>query len=259
MPDHGTSTDRRPGVFGLDLTVLTTPQILAKCRAALEGGPTLVLGVVDAAKAVAADRNPRLREALRRADIVVSDGPALVLAGRVLRRPVPERVSAVELMESLLSLANRGGHRVYVLGGRPHIVRAVVSHVTREHPYLVLAGYRDGYFTNAHADEVAAEIAASDADLLFVGVPSPKAELFVDTYGRDLGVRVVQIVGDALDVIAGDQARAPEVIERAGLTWAYRLAGDPKRVAPRVAKAGADFVALLAREGMRRTTQDREA
>ncbi|GAB3883499.1 hypothetical protein GCM10027612_15730 [Microbispora bryophytorum subsp. camponoti] len=122
----------------------------------------------------------------------------------------------------------------------------LVERVRRDFPGLRIAGYRDGYFPAEESALVAEEIALSGADLLFLGMTSPKKEIFVRDWGEATGAKVVHGVGGAFDVLSGHTRRAPRAWQRLGFEWLYRLLQEPVRLGPRYLKTNGMFLLLVA-------------
>ena len=209
--------------------------------------------MVNAAKVVNLRSDPALRDSLLECDMVLADGQSVVWAGRLLGASLPERVAGIDLFESLLQLADRDSRSIYLLGARPEVVKTLAERITQDYPHLVIAGYRDGYFGDDEAGEIAAEIKASEADMLFLGMVSPKKEIFLGTYGHDLGVSVLHGVGGSFDVLAGVTQRAPESWQRVGMEWAYRLKQEPRRLWKRYVRTNTRFLAQVVVEKFRPT------
>ena len=112
----------------------------------------------------------------------------------------------------------------------------------------MVAGYRDGYFSEAEEPSVAAEIRAARPDLLFVAMSTPRKEYFLGRWGAELDVPFSMGVGGALDVVAGVTKRAPRLLQRLGLEWAFRLAQEPRRLFRRYLVTNSAFVALTLRD-----------
>ena len=113
---------------------------------------------------------------------------------------------------------------------------------------MVIAGSRDGYFTEEESSAVAADIISARADLLFLGMTTPKKEIFLGRYGGVLGVPVMHGVGGSFDVLAGVTRRAPRLWQRLGLEWAYRVLQEPKRLWRRYLTTNVAFVGMSAAE-----------
>jgi N-acetylglucosaminyldiphosphoundecaprenol N-acetyl-beta-D-mannosaminyltransferase len=235
-------------VLGVDLAALTRSEVVSLCRAAVADGRRLEIGVVNAAKIVNMRKDPRLSRAVSSCTIVVADGQAVVWAARLLRQPLPERVAGIDLFFDLLGAAAATGHRVYFLGATDEVVRLTVENAKSRHPGLIVAGARDGYFSDDEADEVADEIRESAADLLFLGMTSPKKENFVAQHGARSGALVVHGVGGSFDILAGKTRRAPEPVQRLGMEWAYRIYQEPRRMWRRYLVTNSAFIAIVMRD-----------
>jgi N-acetylglucosaminyldiphosphoundecaprenol N-acetyl-beta-D-mannosaminyltransferase len=203
---------------------------------------------INAAKLVAMHDDDELRGILSRCELASADGQPVVWASRLLGEPLPERVAGIDLMQELLALAERRGYRVYFLGTKPDVLARAVSRLRERHPDLRVAGVHDGYFPAEDNDLVAAQVAATRPDMVFLALPSPRKEYWLNHHGPHLGAAFVMGVGGSLDVIAGDVRRAPVVLQRLGLEWMFRLAQEPRRLLRRYLVTNTRFVVYLGRE-----------
>ena len=131
---------------------------------------------------------------------------------------------------------------------KPEVLAEVVRKVHEDYPQAVVAGTRDGYFDAADSGEVAAQIRAAAADMLFLGMTSPKKEIFLKDWGDTLGVPVLHGVGGSFDVMAGVTRRAPEYLQRVGLEWFYRFMQEPGRMWKRYLFTNSAFIRLTLAE-----------
>jgi N-acetylglucosaminyldiphosphoundecaprenol N-acetyl-beta-D-mannosaminyltransferase len=239
---------RRTRLFGIDLDALTLDETVRRCIAAVDARRQLEIGVVNAAKVVRMRRDPRLRTAVTGCDLVLADGQSVVWASRVLRARLPERVAGIDLFIRLLAEAERRGLSVYFLGARRALLDTMIERLHDRFPALIIAGSHDGYFADAGAPAIADEIAQSRAQLLFLGMTSPKKENFVAEYGERTGASVLHGVGGSFDVLAGVVRRAPRSWQRLGMEWLYRAIQEPRRLGGRYVTTNAAFVGLVLRE-----------
>lgn len=240
-------------LFGLCLDPLTMEGALDRCREALRTRQRLLIGVLNAAKIVNLAQDEQLRESLLECDLLLADGQAVVWASRLARAPLPERVAGIDLFERLLELAEAEGHGVYLLGAKPEVLATLQKRLRATYPSLHIAGARDGYFTPAQAADVAADIRESGADMLFLGMTSPKKEVFLKTFGAHLGVPILHGVGGSFDIFAGVTKRAPMSWQRVGMEWAYRLVQEPRRMWRRYLVTNSTFIVRSVRERFRPT------
>lgn len=237
-------------LFGIGVHAVTMDQALAICRRAIQTRRRLAIGVVNAAKVVAMHHDRRLFDAVAGSDLVLADGMAVVWAAKVLRQPLPGRVTGIDLFERLLGMANQHGYSVYFLGATQEVLAGVLDRVRCDHPNLRIAGSRNGYFRDEQAPTVAEDIRRSRADMLFVAMTSPKKELFLGRFGEQLDVAVCHGVGGSFDVMAGKVRRAPHLWQKLGLEWLYRVVQEPRRMWRRYLVTNARFAAMLLCEAL---------
>jgi N-acetylglucosaminyldiphosphoundecaprenol N-acetyl-beta-D-mannosaminyltransferase len=241
----------RVNILGCPLDVVTMDEAVAWVDQAVTSRAPSRHVSINAAKLVKFQHDETLREAIRSCDLITADGQSVVWASRWLGRPLPERVTGIDLMERLLSLAASRGYRVFLLGAAHEVVEQASLTIRQRFPALQLAGSRHGYFTPAEEESVVETIAASAPDLLFVALETPAKELFLKRNSARLTVPFAMGVGGAFDVIAGRRRRAPAWLRGLGLEWLFRLAQDPRRLAHRYVVGNSQFVWLVARERIR--------
>ena len=235
-------------LLGVPIDALTMSQAVALAERAIRRRSTLLVAVVNAAKLVNLRRRASLRRAILSADLVLADGMSVVWATRLLRRPVPERVTGIDLMMALLARADQCGYRVYCLGATDAVLEQAVTRIQRDFPHARIVGRHNGYFSPDQAEQIAADIAAVRPDLLFVAMSSPKKEEFLAQWVPVMGVPVCHGVGGAFDVLAGRTKRAPQLWRRLGLEWLYRVLQEPRRLARRYLVTNTLFSWLVLRE-----------
>ncbi|MBY8339129.1 WecB/TagA/CpsF family glycosyltransferase [Streptomyces spinosirectus] len=245
-------TERRK-LFGVELDPLTMDETVERCLEAVRDKRQLEIGVVNAAKLVNMRRDERLAKAVSGCDLVLADGQAVVWAGRVLRAPLPERVAGIDLFLRLLAEAEAAGISVYFLGAKQEVMERMLLRVADRFPGLKVAGSRNGYFDDSEQQEIADTIARSGAQMLFLGMTSPKKEIFTAAYGTRTGARVVHGVGGSFDILAGVTKRAPATWQRWGLEWLYRVKQEPRRLGRRYLTTNVSFLLMTARELIRLT------
>ncbi|HYI38576.1 MAG TPA: WecB/TagA/CpsF family glycosyltransferase [Thermoleophilaceae bacterium] len=227
-------------------------QTVDRCEQLIRAGGVAQHVAINAAKVVAMQDDPELRDIVGACELVSADGQSIVWASRLLGDPLPTRVAGIDLMDELLALAAARGYGVYVLGARDDVLQTALARIRERHPGLRIAGARDGYFSDEEGEAVADAIRAAAPDILFVAMSSPRKEYWLSRYGRRIDVPFVMGVGGSVDVIAGVTRRAPVVLQRLGLEWAYRLAQEPRRLFRRYLVTNARFAVLVVRHGIRR-------
>lgn len=185
-----------------------------------------------------AKSNQKLMKILNEGSLVIPDGIGLVHAARLKNKPLQGRVTGFDLSLEILDLADKYGYSVYLLGGEEGIAKKASEEIMKKYPGAKIAGYHNGYFKGAHINQagheeelkIIEEINASNADILFVGFGAPKQEYWIEENKSRLKTKLVIGNGGTMDVIAGKVKRAPEIYQKLGLEWLYRLLKDPKRI-----------------------------
>jgi N-acetylglucosaminyldiphosphoundecaprenol N-acetyl-beta-D-mannosaminyltransferase len=232
-------------MLGCPVDMLTMSQTLEQVEGFIAARQPVQHCVVNASKAVLSQTDHELGRILNGCELVNADGQSVVWAARLLGHPVPERVAGIDLFINLLALAERRGYGVYFLGATLDVVAGVVERAQREHPGLRICGWHDGYLREGDTEAVIEEVRATEPDLLFVGMPSPRKEYWLDENLHKLGVPFSMGVGGSFDVYAGKTARAPLWMQQAGLEWFHRFAKEPRRMWRRYLFGNLAFLRLL--------------
>jgi N-acetylglucosaminyldiphosphoundecaprenol N-acetyl-beta-D-mannosaminyltransferase len=200
---------------------------------------------MNVAKLVNMRSDPELAADVKAGNLVTIDGMGIAYALKLRGHAVPERVTGIDLMEAVLEMCAREGFRPYLLGATPEVIRAAMARMTAKHPGLEIAGFRDGYFKSEQEPQIVADIVASNADCLFVGMPTPLKERFLARNSGRFGASFTMGVGGAFDVMAGHVDRAPLFMQRHGLEWLYRIYQEPRRMWWRYARTNTVFAGML--------------
>jgi N-acetylglucosaminyldiphosphoundecaprenol N-acetyl-beta-D-mannosaminyltransferase len=235
-------------LFGIPVHAATMEQVRSICLQSIRRPQRIVIGVVNVAKVVNMRRMPLIADAVLQSDLVLADGMGIVWASRLLGRPLPERVAGIDLFEHLLDLADEHSFSVYLLGATQEIVEKLATRIAREYPKLRICGKRNGYFNDAEGEEVARAVRDARPDMLFVGMTSPKKEIFLARWSEFMDVPVCHGVGGSFDVLAGKVKRAPILWQDFGMEWLYRVMQEPKRMWKRYLVTNMIFCGLLIRE-----------
>lgn len=201
---------------------------------------------------VQAEDDERFRRAYASADLSLADGFPVVLASRFVGPPLPERVTGSDLVVPLMELAARRGRRVYFLGGAPNAGELAAGKLRAMFPELQITGVEAPRIDinaplEAHRP-ILDRIAAARADFVLVALGAPKQEIWIHEVGRELAGPVYLGIGASLDFIAGLTPRAPRILSKVGLEWAYRLATEPRRLWRRYLVRDMRYPGILARQ-----------
>ena len=214
-------------VMGLQFDNVTMEEALAAAQMLLRGDHAAYVVTPNAEIAYEALHDESLRALLNGADLMLPDGAGVVLASKLLKTPVKQKVAGVDFADGVLGLLEKSGQSLYLLGSKPGIGELAAEKMLQKHPKLHIAGIADGYFKDEAP--VVEKINASGADALFVCLGAPKQEQFMVRHQKELHVKLMAGLGGSLDAFAGTVRRAPKWMIRLNLEWLYRLIKEPKR------------------------------
>jgi len=138
----------------------------------------------------------------------------------------------------------------YFLGGSQDCLRRLKERLSRQNPSLRIVGARDGYFEDLQEAEIVDEINRLSPDFIWVGLGTPKQQVWIDRYKSRISRGVLLAVGFAFDVNAGTKPDAPPWMQRMGLTWVFRLLSEPRRLGPRYLRYNLLFLSYLIWDGL---------
>ena len=188
---------------------------------------------------------------LEGASMVVPDGYPLVVLGRRKGFALARRVYGPELMETFCEETARKGYRHYFYGGAEGVAEELAKRFARRFAGMEIAGTHCPPFralTEEEEREVCEEIRASKADVVWVGLSTPKQERWMARVREALGVPVMVGVGAAFDFHTGRVAQAPRWMRENGMEWFFRLMSEPRRLWRRYLVNGSEFAWLVVLE-----------
>lgn len=214
-------------VMGIRFDNVTMDEALARAEEILRGSETCYVVTPNAEIGYEAMKDASLCALLNEAAMVLPDGAGVVLASKILKTPLKQKVAGVDFADNLLGLLCRSGQSVYLLGSKPGIAELAAEKMREKHPGLLICGMHDGYFK----DEAPIIKAINEAkpDVLFVCLGAPKQEHFMVRHQKELSCRMMIGLGGSLDAFAGTVKRAPKWMIACNLEWLYRLLKEPKR------------------------------
>ncbi|WP_375089624.1 WecB/TagA/CpsF family glycosyltransferase [Peribacillus sp. RS7] len=235
-------------IFDCEVASLTIDETVVEVNKIIKKRKPVQHVVINAGKVVLMDENINLKKIVSECPIINADGQSIVWASRFLKKPLPERVAGIDLMEELIKLSNKKGYSIYFLGAKEEVVKKVVRHYESLYPDVKIAGFRNGYFNQKEEIEIVNNIREAHADILFVAFSSPQKEYFLSKYFKELGVPFQMGVGGSFDVVAGVTSRAPKYMQKIGLEWFYRFIQEPKRMWKRYLVGNSKFIYIVLKE-----------
>lgn len=177
---------------------------------------------------IATRDDPDFKKVVKSADYVVADGIGIINASKLIKNPIKERVTGVDIMYDLLEYASVNKKRVFFLGASEEVNTKVTEIVEKDYTGLIIAGRKNGYF-NRYDDDIADYIAGTKPDIIFVALGVKRQEGWIHHYMDKFDKGVFIGIGGGFDVLSGQVKRAPKIWIKLQLEWLYRLLKQPYR------------------------------
>jgi N-acetylglucosaminyldiphosphoundecaprenol N-acetyl-beta-D-mannosaminyltransferase len=220
-------------VLGIDVSTFDLPRATAEMAQAVSEGRRAYASTCPVYTLMQGHERADVREALNGADWVTPDGMPVVWALRWLGAGNVGRVYGPDLMLALSEVSAGRGYRQFYLGGEPG-VGDELAHVLRvRFPGLCVAGNYSPPFTplsDAEQRKTLAQINDARPHIVWVGLGSPKQDLWMAENRPHLDAPLLVGVGAAFDFLTGRQPQAPRWAQRTGLEWLFRLVTNPRRL-----------------------------
>ena len=199
-------------------------------------------------------QDPKFVEAYQKADYRVCDSQILMYAAKFLGTPIKAKISGSDLFPIFCEHhRNNEDIRIFLLGGDVGVPQRAQQNINaRTRREIIVAAHSPSYGFEKDEEECQAileMIRQSSANVLMVGVGSPKQEKWIVKYRDQLpNIDIFMAVGAAIDFEAGNKPRAPKMLSYLGLEWLYRLATEPRRLWKRYLVKDMPFVWLILKQ-----------
>lgn len=226
-----TNHDKKVDILGVSISNVTMEEAVKKIRDFVHSDTFHMVFTPNPEIIMRAKQDKGLYNVLEEADLVVPDGIGVVIASRIKKTPLPERVAGYDLVQNTMKEARKEGYRYYLFGASPGVSDLAAAKMRQTYPGIQIVGTHDGYFKPEDERQIIRDINASNANILLVALGCPKQEKWIAANRHLLpNVRVAIGVGGSFDVMSGEVKRAPMIFQKLGLEWFYRLLKDPKRI-----------------------------
>ena len=242
-------------LFGMRINPIRMPQAVARIHEwiAQRSTPCRFVVTPNVDHVVMFAERADLREVYEDASLVLADGTPVVLAAKLLGRPVPERVAGSDLAPALFDAATpKQPLRVYLLGAAAGVAEQAAENIATRWDHVEVVGLYSPPLGFEHDEaenaRILEKVNALHADVLVVGLGAPKQELWIHRHHQQLTVPVALCIGATIDFLAGEKRRAPRWMQRTGLEWLHRVATEPRRLFMRYARDAWRFPPIVWRQ-----------
>lgn len=229
----GSASTGRVDILGVEVSTVDMADALSEISGWIDRGDRRYVCVTGVHGVMESQTDSDLRAIHNASGLTVPDGMPLVWMGRMAGAPDMERVCGPDLTLELCELAAERGWKSYFYGGADGVPEKLAEQLRARYPGLKVVGAYSPPFRPLEAgeiEEVADRINRAQPDIVWVGLSTPKQELWMAEFRDRLDAAVLIGVGAVFDLYAGGARRAPGWMQRSGTEWIYRLFKEPKRL-----------------------------
>ena len=226
--------------LGIGLSCLPDDAFLDAVREAIQTRCRLTISFINPDYVLKAHKIPGLIEQMNKFDIVLPDGWGIVLGGRWLGHPVPDRQGNDDICPKMFALSAENKWPNFLFGCAEGTPERAAANLEATFPGLPIAGTLHGYwdvtrghpgrYDEADVDMMVETINSAEPDILHVSIPTPMQQKWVWQVADRLNVPVIITGGSYLDHLAERVYWYPGWVNKMRLGWAYRLTREPGRL-----------------------------
>ena len=220
-------------ILGIGVDRVTSDEALERIGTFIaegrEKGTTHQIVTANAEIIYQASKNDKMRTVINNAQMVTADGSGVVWASKQLGEPLTERVTGIDLVNSICAASAQYGWKLYILGSAPGVADTAAKNICEKYSGCNIIGTHHGYFDAQEEQNILAELRELKPDVLFVALGAPRQEYWIAEHIKALGIPVGMGIGGSMDVLSGNVKRAPEWMQKMSLEWLYRFLIQPTR------------------------------
>lgn len=233
-------------VFGIDVFFPNYSEYFYFLSECLKRKKQIIVNYCNANTIRLTKSNKRLLSILNSSSFVHADGTGIYFAAKWLGKPKIERFNWTDYAETFLSECSQNNWSIFFLGSDSNTIAKMKNKLKLKYPDLNISGILNGY--DDINDKTVEIINKTSPDILWVGLGTPKQELWIYENFSNLNTTIIQSVGGLFDFLAGSRFRGPEFIRKIGLEWLVRVLQHPTKYFDRYILGIPIFFYLLIKE-----------
>jgi len=221
-------------ILGVKVDAVTTKQAVALAESFIASGESHQVCVPNVWCTVLMQKDMPFRRITNQSSLSIPDGMPLTWVSRFYGSHLPERVTGADFFHECAGLAQKTGYKFFFMGSRRDVLWALRKNLSRQYPSLEVVGMYSPpsaeKFSEEENQKIVRLINAAKPHFLWVGLTAPKQEKWIWGNLHRLEVPVCVGVGAVFDFISRKKRRAPQLMQKAGMEWMYRLYKEPFRL-----------------------------
>ncbi|WPD19723.1 WecB/TagA/CpsF family glycosyltransferase [Thermaerobacter composti] len=218
-------------LLGVEVDPLTMDELNGLIEEAVRDGRKIIIANHNLHSVYLYHSDSKMRAFFKKADVIHIDGMPLVYWARALGYRVSsgQRVTYIDWIYSLASIAETKGWRIFYLGGKLGVASRAALRLREKYPRLEIRTHH-GYFAPEENGKILADIAVYRPHILMVGMGMPRQEHWVLDNLDKIQANAILTAGACFDYVAGAIPTPPRWMGRIGFEWLYRLMSEPRRL-----------------------------
>ena len=218
----------KENILGIDISITNYDELKKNVVDDIKKKKKSFIVAINPEKILKARKDNSLKELLNKATYQIPDGIGVVIASKVRKGKIKSRITGIDSMDMLCELSNQFGYKIFLYGAKEEVLQKAKDNLIQKYPHIKIVGTMNGY--EKDNKKIIEAVNKSKAEIIFVGMGSPKQELWITNNMEKLCPYIYQGVGGSFDVLSGNIKRAPKWMRKIGLEWLYRLIREPKRI-----------------------------
>ena len=224
---------RKANILGVAVDVTNYDSAVKKVLSLIKEDEHHYICVASTQDIIIAQRDVKFKRIVNNADLVTADGWPVVWAMELSGMEQRGRVTGPDLMLEVCKESINKRYSHYFFGGAPGVPELLSKKLGQKYPGLIVKGAFSPPFKEIitqESEEILKMLNSSKADILWIGLSTPKQQYWIESNLDKINIPVVFAVGAAFDFHSGRIKRAPVWMQKYGLEWFYRLCQEPKRL-----------------------------
>ena len=209
-------------ILGVNIDTYRFDEVFEICKGYLASDKPHKIYTPNPEVIIKANEHSTFMEILNAGDLIIPDGIGIVLASKLYKIKIKERVTGYDLSVMLLDYIKDTDFTVYFLGGALSVAERAKANMEVKFNGLKVVGYHDGVDFKKKRQEIIDDINQKKPDMVFVGLGMVNQETWIHENAEQLNTNLLIGIGGVLDHLAGDIKRAPIIYQKLGLEWLYR-------------------------------------
>lgn len=179
--------------------------------------------LTDVSNLIVATKNPDLRLAINDSILSLPDGMPLVWYAWMVGCKEIERISGAALMTRLI--IDMGNYRHFLLGDTEDTIDKVIAKARKLSPNIIITGHSPPFkdFDDEDNRNMLEKVKNAKPDIIWVCFGGVKQERWMNKHIAALDSGVMIGVGAAFRFFIGEIVTPPEIFQKMGLQWLFRL------------------------------------